>query len=130
MLDYSDILKALASDVVQGFIGEKIGAVLAGKRLELPPWSELAEEVSAAKPATEFSDSGSESLRFILHQRFRLRIDLARAKWDWLIVGSYFHPSSGFPTDNREVWSLVWSAVNLLLPILRWQPAARNGYRL
>jgi len=37
----------------------------------------------------------SESPLFLAHQRFRHRVQLAREKWEWLILSTYFHPIIG-----------------------------------
>jgi len=46
----------------------------------------------------------AESLRFLTRQRMRHREDLARSKWDWLILTAYHHPRLGRTDDLPDDW--------------------------
>ncbi len=54
--------------------------------------------------STADSPEDTESLRFLTRQRTAHRRDLARAKWDWLILVAYHHPKRGRTDELPDDW--------------------------
>lgn len=50
------------------------------------------------------SDFIGEPPRFLARQRCHHRVRLARAKWDWLVLATYYHPTRGRTHELPEKW--------------------------
>jgi hypothetical protein len=50
--------------------------------------------------ASESGEDRGETISFLARQRLRHRVDLAKTKWDWLVLATYFHPIIDFCISN------------------------------
>ena len=90
--DYiTPIVKGITETILHGG-GKKLAEMLGSFREHWQPGSAANRSVGLVVPD---SSESSETPRFLARQRLYYRIDLANAKWDWLHILSYYHPTQG-----------------------------------
>src|SRR2546428_12109463 len=106
----SDFDSGITSGVIANLLTQ-IG-VKAVRAVLSPPTAgsiiKLGQNLPNTKAISEcdlfLDDSTGETPRFLARQRIYHRINLARSKWDWLVLLTHYHPIRGRPTKVEPEW--------------------------
>src|SRR6266852_4443684 len=61
-------------------------------------------DLTAEEVGVEPAEYSGETQQFLARQRLHHRIDLAKAKWAWLVAATYYHPTRGRTQDIALEW--------------------------
>jgi hypothetical protein len=102
------LVEAIGTELVAKLLAE-IGVHFAKSALESKKTHALTvQKTEIASPlvsdSSDESDFG-ETPQFLSKQRVLHRVDLARAKWDWLTLTAYYHPIIGRSAAFNPKWN-------------------------